>query len=53
MDFDTKVEIRNINNDDLRLFHQQCEYVSNNEIKEELEKNSNQKNLRDNKKYNI
>ena len=53
MDFDTKVEIRYINNDDLRLFHQQCEYVSNNEIKEELEKNSNQKNLRDNKKYNI
>jgi hypothetical protein len=48
IEFDAKVDIRDINQNDLKLFNDKCDYVTNDEIKKEIEKNTKNSNLRDN-----
>ena len=48
IEYDIKVDIRDIKKEDLKLFHDKCDYVTNEELKREIEKNTKSKNLRDN-----
>ena len=48
IEYDIKVDIRDIKKEDLKLFHDKCDYVTNEELKREIDKNTKSKNLRDN-----